>query len=194
MSSAKLALDPANLRVDEYSTAQGRVFSIYLAGRHFKRFTSKGETASPTWVKQGLSGESSLVSPENEKRLEEIHSRRNRFQTVRRFSRQRTDVPLCLEKAERAYRHGRIEQTLHLLEKAQHAIRPAQFQTTQQEALTWENVPRFDPALVNRTKWVVESFLVEGNIQLVFGERGSFKSTLILALARAVPRARASWE
>ena len=30
MSSAKLALDPANLRVDEYSTAQGRVFSIYL--------------------------------------------------------------------------------------------------------------------------------------------------------------------
>jgi hypothetical protein len=33
---------------------------------------------------------------------------------------------------------------------------------------------------------VIDCFLVEGNIQLVFGERGCFKSTLFLALAKAV--------
>jgi hypothetical protein len=50
---------------------------------------------------------------------------------------------------------------------------------------TWNTLPRFDPTLVKKTKWLISSFLAEGTIQLVFGERGSFKSTLMLA-AKAV--------
>lgn len=50
----------------------------------------------------------------------------------------------------------------------------------------WKNLPRFDPEQVPKTKWLIKSFLAEGSIQLVFGERGSFKSTLMLAAAKAV--------
>jgi hypothetical protein len=52
----------------------------------------------------------------------------------------------------------------------------------------WENLPRFDPRRVSKTKWLIKSFLAERSIQLVFGERGSFKSTCMLAAAYAVSR------
>ena len=51
---------------------------------------------------------------------------------------------------------------------------------------TWHNLPRFDPERVPKTKWLIKSFLAEESIQLVFGERGSFKSTLLLAAAKAI--------
>jgi hypothetical protein len=50
----------------------------------------------------------------------------------------------------------------------------------------WQSLPRFDPSQVANTKWLIESLLAEGSIQLVFGERGSFKSTFMLAAAKAV--------
>ena len=50
----------------------------------------------------------------------------------------------------------------------------------------WKNLPRFDPRHVATTRWLIESFLAERSIQLVFGERGSFKSTLMLAAAKTV--------
>jgi hypothetical protein len=175
MRSAKLARDPANLRVDEYSTAQGQVFSIYLAGRHFKRFTSKGETASPTWVKQGLSGESSLVSPENEKRLEEIHSRPSRYQTVRRFPRTNTDVPLCLEKAQRAYRHGRIEQTLYLFLK----------NTSYSASLFWWNTETFSSSSGSRPFAPIQLLLLVAHIcRVEQGQRYSRPRCLSWCAAR----------
>jgi AAA domain len=52
----------------------------------------------------------------------------------------------------------------------------------------WNNLPRFDPQRTPRTRWLINSFLAEGSIQLVFGERGSFKSTLLLAAAKAVAK------
>jgi AAA domain len=50
----------------------------------------------------------------------------------------------------------------------------------------WQTLPRFDPRYVPTTRWLIESFLAERSIQLVLGERGSFKSTLMLAAAKAV--------
>jgi AAA domain len=50
----------------------------------------------------------------------------------------------------------------------------------------WKNLPRFDPRYVPPTRWLIKSFLAERSIQLVFGERGSFKSTLLLGAAKAV--------
>jgi len=61
-----------------------------------------------------------------------------------------------------------------------------QFSVPILELLTWEEVPRFDPNKVEKTRWLIESFLAERSIQLVFGERGSFKSTLLLFAAKAV--------
>jgi hypothetical protein len=52
--------------------------------------------------------------------------------------------------------------------------------------LTWQNLPRFDPFRVPETRWLIDSFLADRSIQLVFGEPGSFKSTLLLFASRAV--------
>lgn len=53
---------------------------------------------------------------------------------------------------------------------------------------TWDSLPRFDPNLVRKTKWIVENFVAEQTISLMYGPRGSFKSTFLLALAGAVAR------
>lgn len=60
------------------------------------------------------------------------------------------------------------------------------FPRTDDQCPTWDNLPRFDPKQVPKTKWLIKSFLAERSIQLVFGERGSFKTTLLLAAAKAV--------
>lgn len=50
----------------------------------------------------------------------------------------------------------------------------------------WGNLPRFNPSTVDEFKWQIYGFLAQGSIQLVFGERGSFKSTLLLLAAKSV--------
>jgi len=51
---------------------------------------------------------------------------------------------------------------------------------------TWDTVPRFNPTRVASTKWLIERFLAEETIQLIFGMPGGFKSTLMLCAAKAV--------
>jgi hypothetical protein len=53
-------------------------------------------------------------------------------------------------------------------------------------ALTWENVPRFDPNAIQDTKWLVENLFAEGTVSLIYGPRGAFKSTLVIAACGAV--------
>jgi AAA domain-containing protein len=60
------------------------------------------------------------------------------------------------------------------------------FSVPRLDLLTWEDIPCIDPCRIQKTKWLIHSFLAEKSIQLVFGERGSFKSTLLLSAARAV--------
>jgi hypothetical protein len=50
----------------------------------------------------------------------------------------------------------------------------------------WKHLPKFDPQHVTKTRWLIKSFLAERSIHLIYGERGSFKSTLLLAAASAV--------
>jgi hypothetical protein len=52
--------------------------------------------------------------------------------------------------------------------------------------LTWDSAPRFDPDAVRDTKWLVEILFAEGTLSLIYGPRGAFKSTFILAAAGAV--------
>jgi len=52
--------------------------------------------------------------------------------------------------------------------------------------LTWDNVPRFDPNAVQDTKWLVEILFAEGTLSLIYGPRGAFKSTFVLAAGGAV--------
>jgi hypothetical protein len=71
--------------------------------------------------------------------------------------------------------------------------RNIQFVEVQEEAnvssdLTWDSLPRFDPTVTRKTKWLAEHFIADRTISLVYGPRGSFKSTFFLALARAVAK------
>jgi len=54
--------------------------------------------------------------------------------------------------------------------------------------LTWDNLPRFDPTTTRKTKWLAHLFIADRTISLVYGPRGSFKSTFFLALAKAVTK------
>ena len=54
--------------------------------------------------------------------------------------------------------------------------------------LTWDNLPRFDPTATRKTKWLAHLFIADRTISLVYGPRGSFKSTFFLALAKAVAK------
>jgi KaiC/GvpD/RAD55 family RecA-like ATPase len=54
--------------------------------------------------------------------------------------------------------------------------------------LTWERVPRFDPDRVPKTQWMIEDFLAEGSVQLIFGEPGAFKSSMCLFAARSISK------
>jgi AAA domain len=58
--------------------------------------------------------------------------------------------------------------------------------TDPRKYFTWREVCQFDPSAFKPLRWIVDSFLAEGTIQLLYGARGSFKSTLLLFAARAV--------
>jgi RecA-family ATPase len=57
---------------------------------------------------------------------------------------------------------------------------------TSDGGLNWDNVPRFDPNAVQNTKWLVEILFAEGTLSLIYGPRGVFKSTFVLAAGGAV--------
>jgi hypothetical protein len=54
--------------------------------------------------------------------------------------------------------------------------------------LTWDTLPRFDPTATKKTKWLADHFIADRAISLVYGPRGSFKSTFFLGLAKAVAK------
>lgn len=187
MRSTTIELDLENLRIDDYSTARGRVFSIFDGdGRHFKRVTLNDGSVSPDWVRVNADGESSPVLPEDATPLKAVYKRRTHFPRVRRFPRGKTDVLSCLAKAQGSYQTGDLRRTRYLVEEVQRAVAPLDTQQTATGPLTWYTIPRFDPTRVLKTKYVVESFIVEGNLHIFFGEPGSFKSTLLLLLAGAI--------
>jgi hypothetical protein len=57
-----------------------------------------------------------------------------------------------------------------------------------EEAITrvWKDIPGFDPSKVRKSRWLIDSFLPEGCIQIVYGPPGVFKSTALLKAAKAV--------
>jgi hypothetical protein len=50
----------------------------------------------------------------------------------------------------------------------------------------WKNLPRFDPSKAPKTKWLWENFIPERSITFIVGDAGSYKSTLLLTLCKAI--------
>lgn len=52
--------------------------------------------------------------------------------------------------------------------------------------LTWQTIPAFDPTFVASTRWIKKDFIPAKNITLIFGERGSFKSSYMVWVLRDI--------
>jgi archaellum biogenesis ATPase FlaH len=52
----------------------------------------------------------------------------------------------------------------------------------------WKNLPRFDPSKAPKTKWLWKNLIPERSITFVVGDAGSYKSTFLLALCKAISR------
>ncbi len=108
-----------------------------------------------------------------------------------------TDKPILLRQAFEFAKESRYRETLIASEKD---VTNRRYQRVHERidelrsllngtgdgALTWDNVPRFDPNAVQDTKWLVENLFAEGTVSLIYGPRGAFKSTLVIAACGAV--------
>ncbi|MGB9435068.1 MAG: AAA family ATPase, partial [Candidatus Acidiferrum sp.] len=161
---------PNTIRVDEQQLLDSTVFTVYRHHRCYKRLApTKGDGAAQ-WFEQDASGNRSLVSKPKAKRLDRIWKRRDSYPRVRRYPRRNAKGERLLPDLANSHASGQTEGD------------PG-------SALTWNALPRFDPTQVKKSKWLINSLLAEGSIQLVFGERGSFKSTFFLAAAKAIANA-----
>ena len=54
----------------------------------------------------------------------------------------------------------------------------------------WQDIPRLDLSKVQKTEWLIDSFLARGSTQLVWGSYGTNKTTAMLLAGWAVSRGR----
>ena len=50
----------------------------------------------------------------------------------------------------------------------------------------WNKLPRYNPAKAPKTKWLCENFIPERSITFIVADAGSYKSTFMLALCKAI--------
>ena len=175
---------PDRIHVEEFKTRDFHVFAVHYHGQLWKRLRPKHE--APFWVERNAEGLYGTVSKEMENWLVRIWKHSERYPQVLRFPRSDREGERLIRNLAYAHQGGQIELVQHYLEQIQKRIVAPMQQGPAVAARTWNALPRFDPSLVNKTRWLIEGFLVQGGIQLVYGERGSFKSTLFLCAAKAV--------
>lgn len=52
----------------------------------------------------------------------------------------------------------------------------------------WNKLPQFDPTAAPKTKWLCENLIPERSITFIVADAGSYKSTFMLALCKAISR------
>jgi hypothetical protein len=173
------------IRVSEYESRDYSVFCVYDHDRCWKRLRPIKGNADAVWYEFRADLEYRSVSKEQEEVLHNVWKQRDKYPRVRRYAREDGRGARLLSNLATAFSKGEAESVQrYLSEFITHTGKATQ--KSIHLALSWDTLPRFDPSLVKKTRWVVDSFLVDGGIQLVFGERGSFKSTLLLFTAKAV--------
>jgi RecA-family ATPase len=56
----------------------------------------------------------------------------------------------------------------------------------------WKDIPRLDLSKIKNSRWVIDFFLAEGSIQLIYGSFGTRKTTAMLSAAWAVSQGKSS--
>ncbi len=184
------AIQPNNTRdrihVEEFNTADFSVTAVYRDGRQWKRLRPRRANEPAFWVERNADGLYGPVPRRLEKWLDSIWKRSDEFPKVLRFPRRDEEGERLINNLFQAHLRGDTDLMLTHLEQIRGRI-PAQESVDRGlNCSAWGELPRFDPSKIIGTKWLIHDFIAEANLQLVFGEPGSFKSTLFLVCARAV--------
>ena len=178
---------PDTIRVDEHQSLDSTVFTVYCGNRCWKRITPTKGAGTAQWFEQDASGNRSLVFERKAERLDHIWKQRDSHPRVHRFPRNDAKGERLFSDLRSAHASGQTDVAIALLDQFKsHLGSLVALDGDLASTATWNALPRFNPTLVEKTRWLIPFFLAEGSIQLVFGERGSFKSTLMLAVAKAV--------
>lgn len=121
------------------------------------------------------------------RRLERIRRQKGRYQRIQRFPRKDQEGERLLTELSAAHSSGQIRVAVELSGRLNKHLRDSvALEENLHSNSAWNAIPSLDPNAFNKTKWLIARFLAEGTIQLIYGERGSFKTTVLLAAARAV--------
>jgi hypothetical protein len=178
-----------NILVEEYKTPEHSVFGVSKGGRHWQRFTATKGHRGPFWVEDTSEGHGREVSRKRLRWLRRIKRDGKKYPKLLRFPRTQKnergkELIQALSEAHAKGENELIQQHLTALQRHVNDLSIASRDTGTQSI--WDGLPRFDPSRVKKTKWLIDSFLAETSIQLIFGEAKTFKTTLCLFCAKAV--------
>jgi AAA domain len=177
------------IRFDEYRAGDSVVFAVFDGKHCWKGIAPMSGLVPALWFEQLADDSRGTLSLRKERWLRRVwrDSRKGRHLRVGRFPRNDQEGELLLSELVRAHSDGERAKAIALLGRIRKHLRTSiTLDGSLSSSKVWDAVPALDPNLVKRTKWLIRSFLVEGTIQLVYGERGSLKTTLLLAAAKAV--------
>jgi hypothetical protein len=177
------------VRVEQYEKGGQVVFGVYRRSRHWERLEVVQGKVGPVWLEKTSDGGSSRVAGKRKRWLENIRRNRNELQKVVRFPRTQKDHrgKELIQALSEAHAKGENESVQRHLSELQSHVSSMVFSSRDTGARSaWDALPRFDPTRVPTTTWLIDSFLAERSIQLLFGEPGSFKTTLCMFAAKAV--------
>jgi hypothetical protein len=176
------------IHVREFRNSQWAIFAIYYKGRCWKRLRPiRDNGLNADWLEFTPNGYKS-VSIKREAWLDRVWRNSDEYPQLRRYPRRDLEGERLMIRLGAAFGEGNLDTVALTLQRISEHLGISGPHSATSSALTWETVPRFNPAVVPETKWLIDHFLAERSIQLVFGERGSFKSTLLLGAAMAVSR------
>jgi AAA domain len=177
----------SNAYFEELETSSQFAATAYRWGKMWKRFSDDSDMDG-AWVQvtRNTAGQSRYrsISLRQQRKLEHMRRHPHRYRSPHRFPRV-DEVYLDIVRKLRATTDPQLQE--QLAERLRNHINAGQ---QRPELQTWQTVPRFDPSAVTSTKWLIEHFIAEDNLQLIFSERGTFKTTLLMAAARAVAKGK----
>lgn len=177
---------PDLIHVEEFKTADFAVTAVYQGGRHWKRLRPRHSNEPAFWVEFNADGLYGPVSQSVEKWLDSVWKKSDEFPKVLRFPRRDEEGERLIANLAKAHVRGDAGLMLTYIDQIRRRIPAQGIDDPVADSSAWAGLPRFDPSKITKTEWLIQDFIAEGNLQLVFGEPGSFKSTLFLMCARTV--------
>ena len=175
------------IHVQEHNSTDAEIFTVYSHTGCWKRIKPINAAGLALWLKQETSGNQCPVSEGKAAWLNGIWKRRDSYPCIHRFPRNDENGERLLSELASAHASGQTDVAIALLDQIKkHLATSILLDSGHASSSAWKALPRIDPSLILKTKWLISSFLAEGNTQLAYGERGSFKSTFFLAAAKAV--------